>query len=100
LLPQRQFATAWIKCIRSSITSAGLPPNSNGGCPRLGWSFRCHHARLALAGLKLARKPILSEPQCKPLLSNCTFDRGSLTPAYVKPFDLFVAGAKNVLPER
>jgi hypothetical protein len=47
-----------------------------------------------VAGLNLARKPILSEPQCKTLLSNCTFDRGRLTPAYVKPFDLFVAGAK------
>ncbi len=29
------------------------------------------------------------------LLSNCTFDRGSLTATYVKPFDLFAAGAKN-----
>lgn len=31
----------------------------------------------------------------KTLLSNCTFDRGSLTATYVKPFDLFAAGAKN-----
>ncbi len=28
----------------------------------------------------------------KTLLSNCTFDRGSLCPTYVKPFDLLVAG--------
>jgi site-specific DNA recombinase len=28
----------------------------------------------------------------KTLLSNCSFDRGSLVPAYVKPFDLLVAG--------
>ena len=26
------------------------------------------------------------------VLSNCTFDRGSLTPAYSKPFDLLVRG--------
>ncbi len=26
------------------------------------------------------------------LLSNCTFDRGSLCPTYSKPFDLFVKG--------
>jgi site-specific DNA recombinase len=31
----------------------------------------------------------------KKLLSNCTFDRGSLTATYVKPFDLFAIGAKN-----
>jgi hypothetical protein len=26
------------------------------------------------------------------VLSNCTFDRGTLTPTYNKPFDLFVRG--------
>ena len=26
------------------------------------------------------------------VLSNCTFDRGSLTPTYTKPFDLFAMG--------
>ena len=26
------------------------------------------------------------------VLSNCTFDRGSLSPTYKKPFDLFVRG--------
>ena len=31
----------------------------------------------------------------KTLLSNCTFDGGSLTATYVKPFDLFANGAKN-----
>jgi site-specific DNA recombinase len=31
----------------------------------------------------------------KILLSNCSFDRGSLSPTYTKPFDLFVVGNKN-----
>ena len=31
----------------------------------------------------------------KTLLSNCTFDCGSLTATYVKPFDLFAKGAEN-----
>ena len=31
----------------------------------------------------------------KTLVSNSTFDRGSLSPTYVKPFDLFAAGAKH-----
>jgi hypothetical protein len=31
----------------------------------------------------------------KALLSNCTFDRGSLTATYVKAFDLFAVDAKN-----
>jgi hypothetical protein len=31
----------------------------------------------------------------KTLLSNCTFDRGSLAATYVKPFDLFAKGAEN-----
>ena len=31
----------------------------------------------------------------KILLSNCTFDRGSLCPTYSKPFDLFVAGNES-----
>ena len=29
------------------------------------------------------------------VLSNCTFDRGSLCPTYAKPFDLFVRGNKS-----
>ena len=31
----------------------------------------------------------------KTLLSNCTFDRGTLCPTYVKPFDLLVAGNQS-----
>jgi hypothetical protein len=31
----------------------------------------------------------------KTLLSNCTFDRGSLCPTYRKPFDLFAKGAET-----
>jgi len=29
------------------------------------------------------------------LLSNCIFDRGSLTTTYVKPFDLFAVGERS-----
>ena len=31
----------------------------------------------------------------KTLVSNCTFDRGSLSVAYVKPFDLLVDGNES-----
>ena len=31
----------------------------------------------------------------KTLLSNCTFDRGSLIPTYIRPFDLFVKGTET-----
>ena len=31
----------------------------------------------------------------KMLLSNCTFDRGSLSPTFIKPFDLFAKGAET-----
>ena len=31
----------------------------------------------------------------KMLLSNCTFDRGSLSPTYVKPFDVFAKGSET-----
>ena len=31
----------------------------------------------------------------KMLLSNCTFDRGSLSPTYSKPFDLFAKGTET-----
>lgn len=31
----------------------------------------------------------------KMLLSNCTFDRGSLSPTYSKPFDLFAKGVET-----
>jgi hypothetical protein len=45
--------------------------------------------------IRAARTP--AEPQdqaklLKTLVSNCTFDRGSLSATYVKPFDLLVAG--------
>ena len=29
------------------------------------------------------------------LLSNCSFDRGTLTPTYIKPFDLFARGSET-----
>ena len=29
------------------------------------------------------------------VLSNCTFDRGTLAPAWIKPFDLFVEGNRT-----
>ena len=31
----------------------------------------------------------------KMLLSNCTFDRGSLSPTYNKPFELFARGTET-----
>jgi hypothetical protein len=31
----------------------------------------------------------------KTLLSNCSFDRGSLSPTYNKPFDVFANGGKT-----
>ena len=31
----------------------------------------------------------------KTLLSNRSFDRGTLTPTYIKPFDVFANGAKT-----
>ena len=31
----------------------------------------------------------------KMLLSNCSFDRGSLSPTYTKPFDMFVRGNES-----
>ena len=43
----------------------------------------------------VTRNPHDQAQLVKRLLSNCTFDRGSLTVTYVKPFDLFAAGAKN-----
>ena len=45
--------------------------------------------------LYVTRDPHDQAKLVKTLLSNCTFDRGSLTPTYVKPFDLFVEGAKS-----
>ena len=44
--------------------------------------------------LYVTRNPHDQAKLVKTLLSNCTFDRGSLTPTYVKPFDLFVKGAE------
>jgi hypothetical protein len=29
------------------------------------------------------------------VVSNCTFDRGSLSPTYVKPFEVFAKGAET-----
>ena len=45
--------------------------------------------------LYVTKKPHDQAQLVKTLLSNCSFDRGSLTATYVKPFDLFAAGAKN-----
>ena len=62
------------------------------------------NGRLAVTGdkiLELAKRAaFLYETQnpseqrrlLETLLSNCTFDRGSVCPTYVKPFDLFVRG--------
>ena len=43
----------------------------------------------------VTRNPQEQATLAKKLLSNCTFDSGTLTATYVKPFDLFANGAKN-----
>ena len=45
--------------------------------------------------LYVTRNPHDQAQLVKKLLSHCTFDSGSLTATYVKPFDLFAAGANN-----
>jgi hypothetical protein len=46
--------------------------------------------------LHVTRNPHEQAKLIKTLLSNCSFDCGSLTtPIYVKPFDLFVKGAET-----
>jgi hypothetical protein len=37
-------------------------------------------------------KPAATGEKILELLSNCTFDRGSVCPTYAKPFDLFAQG--------
>jgi hypothetical protein len=44
--------------------------------------------------------PVDQAKLLKTVLSNCTFDRGSLCPTYNKPFDLFAGGNESALPER
>jgi thioredoxin reductase len=44
--------------------------------------------------------PVAKDPQeqarlIKTLVSNSTFDRGSLSPTYVKPFDVFAKGSET-----
>jgi len=39
--------------------------------------------------------PIEQRRLLETVLSNCTFDRGTLCPTYTKPFDLFVRGNKT-----
>ena len=41
------------------------------------------------------QKPVEQRRLLKILLSNCTFDRGTLTPTYNKPFDLLAEGNKT-----
>jgi hypothetical protein len=43
----------------------------------------------------VARNPHDQARLVRTLVSNSTFDRGSLSPVYVKPFDVFAAGAKS-----
>ena len=62
------------------------------------------HGSVAVTGeriLELAKKaeflyqmqdPTEQRRLLETLLSNCTFDRGSVCPTYVKPFDLFARG--------
>jgi hypothetical protein len=45
--------------------------------------------------LYVAQNPLEQARLLKTLLSNCTFDRGTLCPTYRKPFDLFAKGAET-----
>jgi len=42
----------------------------------------------------VAKNPHEQARLIKTLVSNSTFDRGSLSPTYVKPFDVFAKGVK------
>jgi hypothetical protein len=44
--------------------------------------------------LSVAQNPLEQAGLLTTLLSNCTFDRGTLCPTYRKPFDLFAKGLK------
>ena len=43
----------------------------------------------------VAKNPYEQARLVKTLVSNSTFDRGSLSPTYIKPFDLFANGGKT-----
>ena len=43
----------------------------------------------------VAKNPQEQAGLIKTLVSNSTFDRGSLSPAYVKPFDVFAKGSET-----
>ena len=45
----------------------------------------------------VAKNPHEQARLIKTLVSNSTFDRGSLSPTYVKPFDVFASGGKLVI---
>ena len=45
--------------------------------------------------LYVTQNPAEQARLLKTLLSNCAFDRGSLTPTYNKPFDIFVDGTES-----
>ena len=45
----------------------------------------------------VAKNPHEQARLVKTLGSNSTFDRGSLSPTYIKPFDVFAAGGTNVI---
>lgn len=45
--------------------------------------------------LYVAENPHEQARLVKTLLSNCSFDRGTLTPTYIKPFDLFARGSET-----
>ena len=43
----------------------------------------------------VAKNPHEQARLIKTLVSNSTFDRGSLSPTYIKPFDVFANGSKS-----
>jgi hypothetical protein len=71
---------------------------------RTAWIFADHNGATGSKILELAKNAhnlfVLQDSHdqarlLKMLVSNCTFDRGSLSVSYIKPFDLLVDGNEN-----
>ena len=69
------------QCLRATITSVQ-------GCRSL-------NSRKPAYSLYITQNPLEQARLLETLLSNCTFDRGTLCPTYRKPFDLFAQGSET-----
>jgi hypothetical protein len=72
-------------------------PTCSGSASLPNWKRNLRILELAQSAYSLyvTQSPQEQTRLVKTLLSNCTFDRGSLGPTYNKPFDLFVTGAET-----